>query len=125
MVSQSALYEYVRGTQVPSPEKAQEILDAMHISYSLQNLSDMLLESQVARSSKKANQYERGLVISGGYKIRVRNCSSRIGSDDEIERALRIRIAETAESFNDYLTKLIRKDIDEQILERKHKNEKT
>lgn len=120
-VSRSTLYEYLAGSQVPSADKAQEILEALHIEYTLEQLYYMLSESQTERSTVIANRYEKGLVLSGGHKIRLRNCSSRIGSDEDIEKALRVRIDETAESFNDYLTKLIKKDIDEQILERKRK----
>ena len=104
---------------MPSADKAQEILEALHIEFTLEQLYDLLNESQTERSTVIANRYEKGLVLAGGYKIRLRKCSSKIGSDKDIERALRVRINDTADSFNDYLTRLIKKDIDYQILERK------
>lgn len=116
-ISRSCLYEYAAGSQIPSLEKAQEILEAMHVSFSIDELHNILAESVDERNALKISQYERGIILSGGFRIRVRNCSSFIGSDEDIEKAIRIRVSETSNSFNDYLTRLIKKDVDENILE--------
>ena len=118
-ISKSCFYEYAAGSQIPSLDRAQEILGAMRVAYSIEELNQILIESIAERNVLKIAKYEKGIVLSGGYKIRVRNCSSKIGSDEDIEKTILTRVSEVADSFNDYLTKLIKKDVDENILERK------
>lgn len=100
-ISRSSFYDYLRGTSVPSFEKAYQIMEIIDIPFDQEELLSVLNESipETILSEK----------FCGSFKIPYYD----LGVEPE---QLEYRINETSSGVNDYIKKLIKKDLKESIL---------
>ena len=118
ITSTSLFYAYFTGESVPSSQKAKDILDAFGIAYSEKSLLESL---EISKENKYSGKYEYKNAgwMKTGISLRVRSLSKKITTEEQIRYELWRRVEDTSNSFSEYISKLIQKDIDEQILDLK------
>lgn len=114
-ISRSMFYRYVNDESVPSVIIAKQILEGLDIVYDDRTLNEMLEETARARERK----YQSSNTYITSISLQYRKLSDYIEDENQIQMLLDKRVDETSDNFSDYICRLIKKDLDEQILERK------
>jgi len=118
-ISRSMFYRYVNDESVPSVIIAKQILEGLDIVYDDRTLNEMLEETARARERK----FQSSSTYITSISLQYKKLSSYIDDENQIQMLLEKRVQETSDNFSDYICRLIKKDLDEQILERKNEND--
>lgn len=113
IVSRRAFYNYCNGVTVPELEKLKTIFNALNIEYS-DEILNRLINNSVGTGTLDNDGFIRKTI-----SLRLSSLSDRAMSDRVIMGLIDRRVEQTASNFSDYISKLIKEDIEKGILERK------
>lgn len=115
-ISKSSFYDYARGSAVPSYEKARKILIALDISIKDPNMISEILEASKHREIYLESQGNINYALQGTYSVPWLSIFREATTGLEARELMNKRVNEVAKSMPDYISKLIRKDLEEHIL---------